>query len=257
MKWDKNIEVEWDVPDFLEILEDDYSKRFALAEFSSLNNIISSPFSSGIGRGKENYIKRIEAIGFTGKKRILDAGCGMGQWSYVMSIYNDEIVAVDQSEHRLKIAKYLNRKRNNILFQKSDIEKLSFNNDSFDCIFCYGVFMFTDMLQSLEVFRNLLKKKGIIFLNFNNIGHYLDRIIYYTNVQNDDKLVAQFRKMVDNYYQGNYKNSLMTIEKMEKILSNMGLRVIYSGYDGQSAELPFYKTNYYGFPYVSEMIIEK
>lgn len=253
MKWDKNIEVEWNVPNFLEVLGDEYSKEFAMAEFSSIKS--GSHFSSGVGRSKENYIKRIEAIGFINKTKILDAGCGMGQWSCVLSLYNQEVFGIDQSEHRLNIAKYLNRDRKNISFCRGDLEKLPFEEEYFEAIFCYGVFMFTDMVKTIENFKKVLTKDGVIFLNINNIGHYIDRIIYHTNISPNKELVEQFMRMINNYYNGNYKSSLMTLEKLEVLLNDVGMEIVYSGYDGESANLPFYKTSYLGFPYLSEVLI--
>ncbi len=252
--WDKNIETEWDVPDFLGILGDEYSKEFAMAEFSPSKR--TSPFSSGEARSLGNYQKRIQALSFVNKKLVLDAGCGMGQWSYVLSSSNERIIGVDQSDHRLEIARYVNRNKKNVEFFKCNLENISAESGSFDAIFCYGVFMFTDMVKTLLEFKRVLHKEGVIFLNFNNIGHYVHRILYHTTEVKNEELVLQFKNMISNYYRGVYKSSLMTLETLQKLLEQMGLEIVYSGYDGESACLPFYKTEFYNFPYVTEVLIK-
>ncbi|MDE5591934.1 MAG: class I SAM-dependent methyltransferase [Helicobacter sp.] len=255
MEWDKEIEIEWDAPELFEILGDEYSRLFAVAELSpkdSNRNVFSSKF----GRGQKNYIKRIEALGFVDKEKVLDAGCGMGQWTYVLSHYNKAVVGVDCSEHRINIAKYLNRRRDNVSFLQETLENLSLTPQSFDAIFCYGVFMFTDMQKSLRAFKKVLKHDGIIFLNFNDIGHYIHRILHHTFEVEDEKLVQQYSQMIANYYRGNYRNSWMTLEKISEFLEALNMEVVYKGYDGECAKLPFYREEFFNFPYVTEILVK-
>lgn len=254
MEWDKNIEVEWNVPDFLSVLGDDYSKEFAVAEFSSKKSY--SPFSSGYSRSKENYYQRIKAIGFTNKANLLDAGCGMGQWSYCFSNLNHNVIGIDQSVHRLSIAKYLNRHNKNVSFHQCNLENICMDSASVDAIFCYGVFMFTDMRKTLLEFKRVLADDGVIFVNFNNIGHYVHRIAYHLNEKKNEELVLQYQNMVANYYRGVYKSSLMTLEVFSVMLQEINMQIFYSGYDGESANLPFYRREFYNFPYVTEVLIK-
>ncbi|WP_104721203.1 class I SAM-dependent methyltransferase [Helicobacter mesocricetorum] len=255
MQWDKEIEIEWDAPELFEVLGDEYSKEFAIAELSP-KETNRNVFSSAFGRGQKNYVKRIEALGFVGKEKVLDAGCGMGQWTYILSQYNKAVVGVDCSEHRIKIAKYLNRQRENVVFSQEFLEKLSFDSQFFDAIFCYGVFMFTDMQKTLEVFKRVLKPDGIIFLNFNNIGHYVHRIFHYSFEVKDEKLVEQYSQMIANYYKGHYRSSLMTLEKISEFLQALNMEIIYKGYDGECAKLPFYREEFLNFPYVTEILVK-
>lgn len=255
MEWDKEIEIEWDAPELFEILGDEYSRLFAIAELSP-KDTNRNVFSSAFGRSQKNYVKRIESLGFVGKEKVLDAGCGMGQWTYILSKHNNAVVGVDCSEHRINIAKYLNRQRDNAIFLQETLEKLSFNPQSFDAIFCYGVFMFTDMQKSLEIFKRILKPDGIIFLNFNNIGHYVHRIFHHTFEVKDEKLLNQYLEMVANYYKGHYRNSLMTLEKISEFFGVLNMEIVYKGYDGECAKLPFYREEFLNFPYVTEILVK-
>lgn len=250
-----DIPIEWDAPDLLEVLQDDYSVEFANAELSPIYRG-ESPFSSKVARSKKNYQHRLESLGFVDKEHVLDAGCGMGQWSYLISRTNRQVTAIDQSEHRIEIAKYLNRNHQNVSFLKSNLESMSFSA-TFDAIFCYGVFMFTDMRKVLYQFNKALMQGGIVYLNFNNIGHYVHRIMYHTYNAPNKELVEQYQTMVQNYYRGKFCSSLMTMEIFEGLAKDNCFRIEYSGFEGESAGMPFYLTQFCGFPYISEVILKK
>ena len=98
------------------------------------------------GRGLEYFENRVKALNFTGKDKILDAGCGVGQWSLIFSRHNKEVAGVDIREERLNIAGKLVEINsiNNIKLVNSRIEELPFNDNTFDAVFCYGVIMFVD-----------------------------------------------------------------------------------------------------------------
>lgn len=255
-EYDESIESEWDAKGLYEKLKDAYSREFAAAELST-NPVRKSPFSSSVVRSVANYTKRIQAIGFVDKAHVLDAGCGMGQWSYVLSQHNARVSGIDQNQHRIDIASFLNRNNPNTSFSHGNLESLPFADKEFDAIFCYGVFMFTDMPQTLASFKRVLKDDGIIFLNFNTIGHYIHRIQYHTFNDPNEELIKAYQDMVVNFYAQKYKGAMMTLEVLESLLHDIGLKMTHSGYDGELASLPFYLTSFYGFPYITEVLIKK
>lgn len=251
----KEIPIEWDAPDLLKVLQDEYSIEFANLELSPVQ-VDSRPFSSKVPRSKNNYRHRLEVLGFVDKKHILDAGCGMGQWSYLMSQMNCQLTAIDQSKHRIEIAKYLNRNHHNISFLVGNLETIPFSA-TFDAIFCYSVFMFTRMQDVLSQFNKALKQDGIIYLNFNDVGYYMHRIMYYTHEVPNEEFVKQFVTMIQNYYQKNFVSSLMTMEVFEHLAKENGFYIEYVGFEGESAKMPFYITNFFGFPYINEVLLRK
>jgi len=50
------------------------------------------------GGGFEKYSTRLSQHGFRGFCRVLDAGCGFGQWTLALSWMNQSVEAVDISE---------------------------------------------------------------------------------------------------------------------------------------------------------------
>ena len=88
---------------------------------------------------------------FSNKKFIvLDAACGTGYGSYVLSKYSKKIISVDNSETAIKYAK-MNYQKNNINFIKKDINKLNYKNKF-------------DMIISIETIEHLNKKDSINWL---------------------------------------------------------------------------------------------
>lgn len=128
-----------------------------------------------LGRSKEYYKKRLEAIGFKGKAKVLDAACGIGQWSIALAELNDEVIGIDKSEIRIKIALELLKSYPSLRcsFLVGSIENIPLEDSSIDAIFCYGSFMFTKMEHTMKEFKRILKSDGLLYLNFNTIGWYI------------------------------------------------------------------------------------
>lgn len=69
---------------------------------------------------------------------VLDAGCGMGRFSEVLSRWGARCVAVDLSE-AIDVAHAHFSARTNVLFVQADVTKLPFPPESFDVILSWGV----------------------------------------------------------------------------------------------------------------------
>jgi len=75
---------------------------------------------------------------FRGKK-VLDAGCGIGRWSYAFCKLGAEVTAVDQSASGIEHVKQLLKDQPNFHAQQADIlSPLPFER-AFDLVWCYGV----------------------------------------------------------------------------------------------------------------------
>jgi len=72
----------------------EYEKQFAIAEFSGL-------------RTPEYYKQRLEHLGFVDKGNVLDAACGMGQWTMALSELNTAVHGIDLNRGRLHTASRL------------------------------------------------------------------------------------------------------------------------------------------------------
>jgi len=52
----------------------------------------------------KHYRTRVEMAGFQGEMKVLDAGCGYGQWAVALAQYNDHIVEIDLSKSMVRIS---------------------------------------------------------------------------------------------------------------------------------------------------------
>ncbi len=131
-------------------------------------------FREEYGRGLTYYLKRLDRLMFSGDK-VLDAGCGVGQWSLALAQRFNQVQSVDINESRLasfqKILK--GSSIQNVQVQKASITDLPFEENTFDAIFCYGVIMFTPIEQTLTEFHRILKPGGRVYLCLNAEGWYL------------------------------------------------------------------------------------
>lgn len=99
-------------------------------------------------------------------RKILDAGCGNGRWSYILSSLGASVTALDQSLHGLNSAKRLCSAFNNFNAVHANLlEPLPKSLGSFDMVWSFGVLHHTG--NTYLAFKHLIpfvKKGGIIFL---------------------------------------------------------------------------------------------
>lgn len=98
------------------------------------------------------------------KAKILDAGCGAGRDVAAFVEEGADVIGIDFSESMLKEAKKLIPEGN---FELIDMEKMSFNDNSFDGIWSLGSILHTekgDIPKILNEFYRVLKKEGILYL---------------------------------------------------------------------------------------------
>lgn len=127
----------------------------------------------------DDYRRRLAAIGFTGLARVLDAGSGMGQWTYCLSERNDQVSAIDYSPTRVAVTQALFRQwgLTQVDVRQGTIEALPYADGWFDAVFCYGVIMATDYRKTVRELARVLKSGGRLYLSNNGLGWYLFNLI--------------------------------------------------------------------------------
>src|SRR3989338_1709805 len=93
------------------------------------------------------------------KKRVLDVGCGIGNF---IAFDTKHIEGVDQNETSLKIAK-----KRGYTVTKGQVYTLPYKNDSFDGIFCGHVIEHLyphEALKMLYEFHRVLKRGGVLVM---------------------------------------------------------------------------------------------
>ena len=129
-----------------------------------------------ISRGQDYYAKRIARLGLSGGK-VLDAGCGMGNWSLGLARWFEEVYAIEIDKKRLEVlAKVAGSFNGRIVPVFGSIEALPFASGTFEAIFCNGVVFLTDYRKSLSEFGRVLRRGGWLYLTYNT-RRWWDHII--------------------------------------------------------------------------------
>ena len=77
--------------------------------------------------GLDKYKKHLARIGFVGVERILDAGCGFGQWTLAMAQTSKQAVGIDVDSERLSVSTQLASINafKNVEFRQASLEDVS------------------------------------------------------------------------------------------------------------------------------------
>jgi ubiquinone/menaquinone biosynthesis C-methylase UbiE len=133
------------------------------------------------GRSKAYYQGRLKALGFEKMDRVLDAGCGTGQWAVALASLNKRVDAVDVDDDCLRFSGLLASSENamNCHVHKASIAALPFAANTFDGITCYSVLMLCGKhpLEVFNEFNRVLKPGGKLYLSVDTWGWYLHLLI--------------------------------------------------------------------------------
>jgi SAM-dependent methyltransferase len=221
----------------------------------------------------ERYINRLKIIGFEGFNKVLDAGCGFGQWSMALSKLNNEVVGTDVASERIIISSSLAKAAgaNNLGFKFGSLDKLPFENSSFDAVFCYGAIFLVNPKEALQEFYRVLKPNGKLYTNANGLGYALHR---WFNSPNRTKGFDPRESTVKALYnrikldKGLTKENgqvLIEIKEFKELLKATGFFDFQIKDEGtinvkshkKIISTPFFKGEYYGFTGVYEVLATK
>ena len=219
------------------------------------------------------YQKRLKNIGFKGFEKVLDAGCGFGQWTNEIACLNKHVTALEQDSLRLEFAKKITQflGRKNIEFIEGSTEKLNIEDGSYDAIFSYSVVYLTNYQKSLREFHRVLKSGGLLYFSTNGLGWYLHNLLHTHNDASDynsrkmaiDALFNTIRYHASGARDPE-KQIIMTKDIIIPFLDNVGFEIIEVGPDASTSldkitEIvkPFYQESYYGHESVWEAICRK
>jgi ubiquinone/menaquinone biosynthesis C-methylase UbiE len=216
----------------------------------------------------EVYSQRVRAMGFVGLEKILDAGCGMGQWSLALASKNDHVFGVDVSEDRARIAAKMNHGLGamNTAFSVQSVERLAFRRGAFDGIYCYSVLYTTEHRATLREFHRVLRPGGLLHICGNGIGWYLRNVILGSrkSLSYDVRqgALAALRNTLLLALSGSTTSGIETIissRKLEAELRELGFQQIRRGAEGTlgvqpgAPISPFFPKHWLGLEYVYEI----
>lgn len=130
-------------------------------------------------RNKENeayfekaFQKAFQLAGVTTQSRILDAGCGSANHAIRLARRGYTIQAVDFSPSALELARQKTEAAglsNNIRLQQEDLTSLSFPDNSFDAVYCWGVLMHIPNVEAaVKELARVVKPGGHLIISENN-----------------------------------------------------------------------------------------
>jgi SAM-dependent methyltransferase len=123
--------------------------------------------------GAAYFFDRIAGLAVSGR-RALDAGCGVGQWSFALREHFEDVQGVELAELPVEYARRIGRamRVDTPEFRQASIEQLPFPSDRFDFVFCYGVLFVTNINRTLAEFARVLQRGGRAYICLNGDGWY-------------------------------------------------------------------------------------
>lgn len=128
------------------------------------------------------YLEALQKEGVVGKEKVLDVGCGSGQWTIASALLNrnGKVYAVDPQQEFLQIAESYKRYYGltNCSFYKMSYDELleEFEESSFEAILCNSVLQYINWESAIEIFARFLNKEGILVMFWNHgCGYYLEQ----------------------------------------------------------------------------------
>lgn len=138
---------------------------------------------------------------------VLDAGCAFGRDTAMLAENGFKTEGIDMSDGLLERAKELYP---NLSFQKMDVRKLEFPDESFSGVWCNATLLHLtdkDMRTALEEFKRVLIPNGIVFMSLKE-------------GEGEEELVEKFSSNSARYYKYH------TTDTVRKLVEASGLKVI-------------------------------
>ena len=134
-------------------------KKYTKKTIKYYDNIASAYIKSDAAVVLKDKIDRF--IGLLPGKRILDVACGPGHDIGYLARRGFDCLGIDLSERMIELARQNFKGK----FEIMDFFDLKFGKDTFDGLWCSGVFVHTkkaDLSKLLGNFRKILKHNGIL-----------------------------------------------------------------------------------------------
>ncbi len=227
---------------------DNFRKNIVKEHFSSSSKYWDSLYSDSdekqtftkfeLRRRKEIVVNFIEKINSEKINRVLDLGCGAGQYLVQLSSMDFECFGADISEEMLKITreKFIFHQIKDVTLINSDCYELPIEDNYFDLIICIGVLEYLDNeTRALLEMKRIIKPGGFVTVTFPNLYklrnllnpyYYIIRIWTYLfgkksaqsqQGNNSKNVKIDFGKSTVNRY---------SLSKVKKIISNSGFNII-------------------------------
>lgn len=175
--------------------QDDFAfvEQFWTARWESMATL---PTAEAVRTRDEYRIMRPRLARLKPGSRILDGGCGLGEWTVQLTNEGFDVIGLDASRQTIDL---LHRQLPAYHFETGDIRHTTFPDASFDAVFSWGVFEHfeTGPAECIREAFRLLKPGGQLYVSvpFQNWRHILKAAGAQETLpaQNDPKRFYQWR----------------------------------------------------------------
>lgn len=144
-------------------------KLINLVDSASVPEIVKSYARPEYLRGIEYHQKYLSRLSMNGE-RVLDAGCGVGNWTIALSSFYEKVFSLEFNKDRLAFTKLAVEVANiDSTLVYGSIESLPFEDNFFDGVFCNGVIFLTDYKKSMSELARVLKPGGMMYISFDEM----------------------------------------------------------------------------------------
>lgn len=144
-------------------MPDDKSKNVFCQQ--SVANEYDSFYKSETGQSIDRIEKELifSYVQHLPKDQLLELGCGTGHWSEFFSNAGFQVIAVDESDAMLEIAK--NKEIKNVIFQKADAGNLPFPDNRFQVVVSITMLEFVkDINRVMDEIDRILAPGGTLIV---------------------------------------------------------------------------------------------
>jgi len=218
------------------------------------------------------YRRRLECIGMTDKKLVLDAGCGFGQWSIALAASNEHTVSLEVSPLRCKALDQLSRELGvtTISTLTGDMDNAPFPDGFFDAVYCYSSIYFGDWKRKTSELVRVLRPGGSLYINTNAMGWYLSNLIKRHKDSDDFSTRSMALDTIANTIitkstkrSSPIRQSVIQPRNLRSTLERAGAIVLQVAQDGRAGELgsdqprQFFVPKQFGLTSVYEVLATK
>ena len=183
--------------------------------------------------GREFYEERVHMAGITDGNLVLDAGCGLGQFSAGLSKYNRNVLAFDRSEAMVQTTNMLKKawSLDNVEVIQAELPAVPFPDRHFDHVWCAGVLMFAGVHASLAEFNRVLKPGGRIYGNINRWARWLLNVARAQAAGKANALKRYIAVLADGN-KPDQRFCYLEPSDLEQLAKSLGLRILGMGDEG-------------------------
>ena len=197
---------------------------------------------------KNTYVSKITKKYLPSNSKVLEAGCGLGQFVYSLKKNNYDSYGIDYAN---KTVKLINKNFPKLNVKYGDVENIPFEKNFFDGVWSIGLIehFYYDNEKFLSEASRVIKVGGYFFLSFPNIS-LLNRLkIFFKNYKTVN---SKKNPYIKNFYQFKLNDKLL-INKLNNYNLQFIKKIKSDGLKGLKDEIAL-THNFFSFIYNSNNI---